>query len=133
MGMRASAPTREWNDEVSPPYPPPFSATALSYPKHAHPIYSPLNLSSPNPSFSPLKQLQRLWLPLTCRSLPPLRKLCEDLATSTYRQSQDLMSAAIFYLAAGKRSVLRQLAKTSRDDRRALDKLMMQVQTRMMT
>lgn len=38
------------------------------------------------------------------------------------------MSAAIFYLAAGKRSVLRQLAKTSRDDRRALDKLMMQVQ-----
>lgn len=43
------------------------------------------------------------------------------------------MSAAIFYLAAGKRSVLRQLAKTSRDDRRALDKLMMQVQTRMMT
>lgn len=73
-----------------------------------------------------LVQLRELWLPLVCRSLAPLRRVAEEVAQRLYRQTQDLMQAGIFFLAAGKRATLRQLAKTVRDDRKALDKLMQQ-------
>jgi len=73
----------------------------------------------------PWSAIRSLWPALWCRSVAPLRKLAEEVATGTFRRTQNPMKAALLYLALGKRAMLHQLAKASRTDvARSLEKLL---------
>lgn len=60
--------------------------------------------------------VRELRIPFWLRSDDKLRQISEEVGQNLYRESRDILKAAIFFLAAGKQRTLRNLAAADRSD-----------------